>query len=241
MHAAASARVVDADWGVAYLNPARPKVYTENFLWAASGATGLDAHADRLIGGAGMGHRRVLVTLPANLALDGYDRDEEVFLALDGPPPPGLVVETAGIDDVLPAMERYLRTDPETVWARDDAVRAQVLDHHRFYGSAVVSEELHVVREDGEVVAWAKLWRGGGVAQVEDVVCLAGHRGRGYGRAVVSSAARAASNSTDLVFIVADAADWPIDLYRRLGFAEVGRIAVFTRHEPGHQWGAPLP
>ncbi|MBI5106810.1 MAG: GNAT family N-acetyltransferase [Solirubrobacterales bacterium] len=232
MHAA-KGRVVEADWGRAFLDPDIPSVHDANFLWADPDADGAEVarHADRLLGGAGMEHRRILVAEPTGLDVPGYARAVHVFLALEGEPPePRVAVEVAGIEDVLPAQERYLRTDPGNTWARDEAVRAQMLAHHAAEGRSV-DEQLHVVRDRGEVVAWAKLWRKDAVAQIEDVVCLASHRGRGYGRAVVCSAARAARDA-ELVFIVAEEDDWPVGLYRRLGFAEIGRMRVLTRQAP---------
>jgi predicted GNAT family acetyltransferase len=79
------------------------------------------------------------------------------------------------------------------------------------------------------------------VAQVEDVVCLHDHRGRGYGRDVTVAATLAAlDEAPELLFIVADDLDWPKELYERLGYVPVGRKTTHTRHAPGHAWGAPL-
>jgi GNAT superfamily N-acetyltransferase len=55
-------------------------------------------------------------------------------------------------------------------------------------------------------------------------------RGRGYARALVCRAEELArATGHDLIFIVADDRDWPKLLYRRLGFAQVGRIWQFHR------------
>jgi ribosomal protein S18 acetylase RimI-like enzyme len=62
------------------------------------------------------------------------------------------------------------------------------------------------------------------------VATLERFRGRGIARAVVlaaADAARAAGN--DLVFLCADTQDWPIELYRRLGFDEIGSEWNFGR------------
>jgi ribosomal protein S18 acetylase RimI-like enzyme len=57
---------------------------------------------------------------------------------------------------------------------------------------------------------------------------LAEHRNRGLARAVVLTAAeRARNEGADLVFLRADAADWPQRFYERLGFAVAGRPDVF--------------
>jgi ribosomal protein S18 acetylase RimI-like enzyme len=79
-------------------------------------------------------------------------------------------------------------------------------------------------------MAYCKLWRRGGVAQVEDVVVLPAARGRGFGRAVVTAAIAAARTmELELLFIVADDDDWPKELYAKLGFQHVGRLRIFDR------------
>jgi ribosomal protein S18 acetylase RimI-like enzyme len=81
---------------------------------------------------------------------------------------------------------------------------------------------------DGEVVSYADLYQDGADAQVEDVGTLDEHRGRGYASAVVLAAIEASRrDGAELVFLVADANDWPQELYRRLGFETVGNYTKF--------------
>jgi GNAT superfamily N-acetyltransferase len=243
MHGAVG-RVVTADWGEAYLRPEIGRCHEENFLWAIGDAAGLDAprlaeHADRLMGGAGLTHRRVVVEaetgdrMRAGFRALGYDAATSLFLAHEGerPPAPVAPVEEVAIDDILAGEDHYLGTDPDTTYARDPEVRADLVEHHRTYGSAGARERIFAVRApDGGVAAWCKLWTRDGVAQVEDVVCLLEHRGHGYGRAVASAATRAAlDEDPELLFIVGDADDWPKDLYQRLGYRPVGHTVGFTR------------
>ena len=55
-------------------------------------------------------------------------------------------------------------------------------------------------------------------------------RGRGLGSAVVlAAAASARTRGFDVVFLIADDADWPKDLYARLGFDPVSRFWSFVR------------
>jgi GNAT superfamily N-acetyltransferase len=55
-------------------------------------------------------------------------------------------------------------------------------------------------------------------------------RGRGFGKAVVARAlAESMAAAHDLTFLLADAEDWPKELYRKLGFEEVGRVWDFIR------------
>ena len=241
---AAAGRTVTAAWGQAFVSPDIDRCYDRNLLWAVGDAGGLsaaqlDAQAERLLGGHGMAHRRLLLEPPAEgrlheeLVALGYDAGLHVFQVFDGPPPaaPAVAVAEVSIDAVLEATDRYLRTDPDTPYGRDARTRRHLLEHHRTYGPAGGDERrFAVLGAAGAVVAWARLWTRGAEAQVEDVVVLAEHRGQGYGRAVVAAATRAALEAEpSLLFIVADADDWPKDLYARLGYAPAGALGVYLR------------
>jgi GNAT superfamily N-acetyltransferase len=253
MHAAVG-RVVTTAWGQVYFETGLARCYERNTAWAVDDAAGLDAVAldrevDRLFGDAGLGHRRVVVEPPAagrlapGLRALGYAAEEHLYLAYAAPAPPPAPrapVDEVAITLVADGNDRYLRTDPDIEFGRDATVRAHLVEHHRTYGVGARERAFAVRDEDGAAIAWAKLWQRDGVAQVEDVVCLAEHRGRGYGRDVVAAATRAAlEDAPELLFIVADAADWPKELYGRLGYAPIGTKAVHTRHAPGFLWGAP--
>jgi predicted GNAT family acetyltransferase len=87
-----------------------------------------------------------------------------------------------------------------------------------------------VVRVGGEIVAIAELYVLGGVGQVEAVYTLEAYRGRGFGRAVVLAASKAARDrGADLVFLDADDEDWPKVLYGKLGFDDLGRFWSFVK------------
>lgn len=251
MHAAAATRCVDAGWGQAYLSPEIDRCYDRNMLWITGegdglSASGVDAHAERLLGGAGMAHRRVMAEPAADARLRdglvalGYEAGSHVFQVFGRGPAPeavaGIDVEEASVDDVLAATEDYLKTDADTPYGRDPRTRRHLLEHYRGYGPTGAQERRFVVREDagtrsdGRVVAWARLWVRDTEAQVEDVVVLAPWRGLGYGRAIVAAATRAALEaSPSLLFIVADADDWPKDLYARLGYETAGTLGVYLR------------
>jgi predicted GNAT family acetyltransferase len=243
MHAAVG-RVVTAAWGQAYLNPRRGRCHEENLLWGVGDAAGLDARAlaaeaDRLM--ADRRHRQIVLegekadALARDLRALGYDASRHLFLAHAGeaPPAPPVDVVQVSVEDLVRAEERYLREDPDTLFGRDDETRAHLLEHHRTYGSAGAHERIFGVRDGAELVTWAKLWTRAGVAQVEDVVCLAPYRGRGYGRAVSAAATRVAlAGEPELLFIVADDDDWPKNLYGRLGYRPIGHTGVFVRLLP---------
>jgi ribosomal protein S18 acetylase RimI-like enzyme len=59
---------------------------------------------------------------------------------------------------------------------------------------------------------------------------LQARRRRGHARAAVAAAAdTAAAEGAEQVFMVTDAADWPQELYRSLGFDEIGATYEFLK------------
>lgn len=251
MHAAIG-RTVTAAWGQAFLSPDIERCTDRNLLWAIDDAGGLsaadlDRRAGRLLGSHDLVHyRRLLLEPPARQRLEqdlvalGYRADHHAFLVHAGPSAaPGTVVGVTvvevSVEAVLAATDRYLQTDPATLYGRDARTREHLLEHHRTYGPIGGAERRFAVCDGSDVVAWARLWTRGGEAQVEDVVCLAAYRGRRYGRAVVAAATRAALDAgAELLFIVADASGWPKDLYARLGYATAGTVGSYLRFVPGH-------
>jgi GNAT superfamily N-acetyltransferase len=248
MHSAAG-RTITGAWGQAFLSPDLDRCYDRNVLWAVDDAGGLtaaelDDHAERMLGGHGLAHRRLLLEPPAHarmrhdLAARGYDVSRHVFQLHAGrtatpDPVAGVTVAEVSVDAVTAANDHYLQTDPDTPYGRDARTRHHLLEHHRTFGPVGGQERRFAVCEGHDVVAWARLWTRGAEAQVEDVVCLADYRGRGYGRAVVAAAARAAlATDPELLFIVADADDWPKELYERLGFVSAGELGVYLRFAP---------
>jgi predicted GNAT family N-acyltransferase len=245
MHSAVG-RTITGAWGQAFLSPDLDRCYDRNVLWAVDDAGGLsadklDGHAERLLGGHDLAHRRLLLEPPAQARLHdalvarGYDASRHVVQLHSGPAATpeavrGVEVAEVSVDAVLAANDRYLQTDRDTPYGRDARTRRHLLEHHRTYGPTGAQERRFAVCDGGDVVAWARLWTRGAEAQVEDVVCLAEHRRRGYGRAVVAAATRVAlAQDPELLFIVADAEDWPKELYARLGFAPAGELGVYLR------------
>ena len=85
---------------------------------------------------------------------------------------------------------------------------------------------------DGVLAGYCELYLHDGVAQVEDVNTLEGFRNRGAGRAFVLGAIAAArAAGADLVWLLADAEDWPQHLYATLGFEDVGGVVAV--HQAG--------
>jgi ribosomal protein S18 acetylase RimI-like enzyme len=136
---------------------------------------------------------------------------------------PERTVETALVREVdeemlRPARRRLLEGEP---WAAPEVV------DQLFLGKELIAERVTMrcfaVVVDGEVASYTDLYLRDGAAQIEDVGTLPEHRGRGYASAVVVVAVQEARRAgADLVFLFAEADDWPKELYRRLGFDELG-------------------
>ena len=185
------------------------------------------AELDGLYGG--LGHRRLVVDddatgrrLAGGLRDRGYTCSAELVMALSAPrdrePTGGDAAEC--LPGELRAVEQaFMRAEgrPETLIDELLAMRAALW-------AARPGTRWFVARADGRAGASATLYSDGTVAQVEDVGTLPELRGRGLGRAVVSAAVDAAvAAGHELVFLVADAGDWPRDLYGKLGFREIGQ------------------
>ena len=162
---------------------------------------------------------------PAFKAL-GWRVERVVIMALRRAPE--RAAETALVREVdeeaLRAPRRRLLEDEP--WATPEVVE------QLFRGKELIARRLTMrcfgVVVDGEVVSYTDLYLRGGDAQVEDVGTLPEHRGRGYASAVVLAAVEEARRAgAELTFLFADAEDWPKDLYRRLGFDELGYYVKF--------------
>ncbi|MFL5920846.1 MAG: GNAT family N-acetyltransferase [Gaiellaceae bacterium] len=139
------------------------------------------------------------------------------------------VVQEVREEELRPPRKEVLRDQP---WATE-AVLEQIFAAKRLIGERVRARFFGAV-VDGEVVSYSDLYQDGSDAQIEDVGTLPEHRERGYASAVVLAAIEAARREgAEFVCLVADANDWPKELYRRLGFDTVGRYTKFF--VPGSQ------
>ncbi|WP_433444368.1 GNAT family N-acetyltransferase [Nonomuraea sp. CA-141351] len=231
-------RVVAAPGGFAVLDDRFPGSYDDNKLIAGpatppEAAESLLRTADEVL--AERDHRLVCVDddrlgtafAPA-FAAAGYERETHLILAFRGslPPGPPPAAERLSLAELLPVVRRDWRATlpqaPEEVvdrLARRVEARLRGADAVSFWG---------VRAPDGEIAARADLYVHGGVAQIESVFTGEGHRGKGYARALMTALLAAAAEA-ELIFLVADAADWPKDFYAKLGFVELGRTHAFLR------------
>jgi ribosomal protein S18 acetylase RimI-like enzyme len=234
----AGSQTVESPFGVGVLEPSLPLRHDSNYLLVERmplgvGAQELAAEADRILGSAGLAHRAVFTfdeSLGARLEPDfrdlGWNLRRHIWMAQLREPEREAdlsVVDEVGESELRPARIKEILRYP---WGTE-AVAKQLLDAKLLIGERAETR-FFGVRAAGEIVSWADLYVAQGLGQVEDVATKEEHRGKGYASAVVLRAAgEARSSGADLVFLVADADDWPKELYGRLGFDTIGRLTKF--------------
>jgi ribosomal protein S18 acetylase RimI-like enzyme len=227
----AGSRVEPFRFGTAVFTPELPLRHDSNYLLVENlpdgiSPTELVEEAERVQGTAGLEHRLFLFRDAAlgerfapELVSLGWRRDHHVLMAQRRQPE--RVVDTRIVSEVTEAAlrdarERQIRSFP---WGTPEVAR-QLLDAKR---RIPVDARFFAVIADGAVASYGDLYIDGEIAQVEDVATVPEQRGRGYASAVVLRAVEEArADGAELVFLVADAEDWPKKLYRRLGFDEIG-------------------
>ena len=128
------------------------------------------------------------------------------------------IVKEVAEEELRPARQRVVANEP---WGKPE-VMAQLFAAKHLIGERARSR-FFSVKVDGEVASYSDLYQDGADAQVEDVGTLPEHRARGYATAIVLAAIEAArADGAEFVFLVADLDDWPKELYRKLGFEELG-------------------
>lgn len=137
----------------------------------------------------------------------------------------------ADLSLVAEVEEPELRAARQQVVAGQPWARPEIMAE-LFAGKSLIGERLRArffaVLVDGEVASYTDLYQDGAEAQIEDVGTVHEHRERGYASAVVLAAiAEAKKDGAEFVLLVADYEDWPKELYRRLGFDELGYYVKF--------------
>jgi ribosomal protein S18 acetylase RimI-like enzyme len=238
-----STRVQAFAWGTVFRNDDYPERWDSNYLLVERPIGGVEPsalarEADRLLGG--LGHREIVVNDEADgdrvamgLGELGYEGDRLLVMerARDADrEPPELDVEEVDLPTIHPLLVAVNRRghggmSPEV---------ARMLADFKGVLVRQVGARFFAVRVHGELAGCCELYVRDGVGQIEDVNTLAEFRGRGIARAVVSRATQEGlAAGCEPVFLVADDADWPKELYTRLGFDVVGRFRSFVKPPPG--------
>jgi GNAT superfamily N-acetyltransferase len=166
--------------------------------------------------------------LAADLARKGWTIERHVAMragivpAGRGPRQP---VREVPAPDVVLARRAATRED-----GFDEATIAAIEVADAVVGRAMQERAFVSLAPDGAIAAFAKLYTDGAVGQIEDVQTRLAHRGRGHAQAAVLAALDASRRAGhELTFLWADEDDWPRELYRKLGFAVIGRRWRFRR------------
>lgn len=233
-------------WGVLTSTPSLPRVWDANFAivdrWDGT-ARELGDELERVQRRRRFAHRRAVLLdeeladrLWGDVLRQGWELTSRyVIMAKRRPPdrPPDPAIEVLGVGETDWAIGRraMIATEP---FGHDDELGAQLVELDRRLARSMEVRHLAAV-VDGEVASYAGLYLEGDVAQIEDVATLEEFRGRGLARAVVLQAVETARRAgADLVFLIADQADWPQELYARLGFDPIGAEHVFGRSGRQH-------
>lgn len=227
-------------FGTAFLNLDFPLRYDSNFLRVGRSLEGVEADslaadADRVLGEFGLGHRKIHVDddaqgrrLAAAFLELGWAAERLVTMAQtrEPEPRPEASVRETDLEGARALIDQTFRRRTEVT---SDEAAAQVVGFR-----AVLEREagarFFVADLDGRPASVCELYAIESVAQIESVNTLEGFRGRGLASAVVLAASRSARHrGCEIVFLIADDADWPKDLYGRLGFDPVARFWSFLR------------
>jgi ribosomal protein S18 acetylase RimI-like enzyme len=228
--------------GVAFQRPDLPLIRDLNFVRVEelpqdASAARLAADAD-LLHADGVSHRKIVVhgeQSAARLAPGfrelGWRVDRNLVMALHELRPPERAHDVVEVERAsIKASERaFLLGEDQTT--SDDEIE-QILAISTFTEQAVKVRAFAAL-EAGSATSWCELYSDGITAQIESVSTLRAERGRGLASAVVATAALAALEAGhDLVFLVVNEDEGPVDLYRRLGFEGIGREIVFFKPPP---------
>jgi GNAT superfamily N-acetyltransferase len=239
-----AATVAEVAGGFAVLDAELAASYDHNkvILARLDDPAGAIAVADHVLGGAGLTHRLVVVNDDetgqagaARFVEAGYHHETSVFMwhtgaAADRPADPGVRVETVDWSVLVPVDRQAWREQLPT--ASEQVIEQLVLRRRSRLRGADEVRFLAIRDGTGEVVAHAELFldRASGIAQIEQVMTRPEHERRGYARAIMAEGhRRALAAGCDLVFLEADAHDWPRHFYARLGYGRVGETHSFTR------------
>ena len=233
----AAERIERVPLGSAVFTDSLPVVWSLNLLRveeAGASAEEIAAEADRLQGGAGLEHRRVAIQdedagrdLEEGFTALGWKPD--VFLFMVPRREPNRSVDTNCVVEVEREALRPIREAILGEWLGDldGEVLRQIGESDRRFAEAGNARHFAVVVGE-EPVSSTDLFSDGRTAQIEDVGTLPDHRGAGYASAVVMKALEEArAMGHDFIFLIADARDWPKEMYRRLGFDGIGEKYAF--------------
>lgn len=244
-----ASQVVPVTGGFAVMSTEFPDSYEHNCLVvdALVDPSVLMQEADRVLGGAGLRHRAIELELegvdPSWLAQFqncGYEVHPTLTMVLRRSPErrSATPVERVPYEELKSVVEAGWRRELPT--ASERSIRQLVERRNSTYRACQVTH--HAVRGPDGIAARCDLYRIPPIGQVENVETEPEWRNRGYATAVVLDAVGLAESSgCSLIFLLADAEDWPQQLYRRLGFERVSGAHTLQRVSEQSSDRAALP
>jgi ribosomal protein S18 acetylase RimI-like enzyme len=224
---------IRATHGTAHLTPSLPRVYDLNAFvvdrGTSAGAEELIAEADPILGSHGLAHRKITIDDDLGRGVEpgfrnaGWQIVEHVVMPHVRPAPALDLARVEEIDpeELVPVWHAGMGREDLDADTVDQLVRAQLArrehTHVRYFATRV----------DGRPASYCELFSDGATGQIESVMTDPELRGRGLGRLVVAGALAASKAVHDFTFLVADANDWPKELYRKLGFEDAGTMYRF--------------
>jgi ribosomal protein S18 acetylase RimI-like enzyme len=235
---ATSDEVIEEGWGTAFLCPSLPHVWDAS--WLAVERTGLAVDelvtlGDRVLGGTGFEHRTLVICdeadgerlRPEFEALPDWEVERIRYMTWRGDSgrEAAAAVRETTLDAILPLRRELTRESMPPGSDRLQQTLDELREMDRRFGEA--GGDRWFVAPPEQPAAACRLLAGAGIAQVEDVGTLAPSRQRGLAQSVVLAAlAEARALDPELIFLSADAADWPQLIYEKLGFETVGELHI---------------
>jgi GNAT superfamily N-acetyltransferase len=238
----ANDEVVEHEWGAAFLSPSLPHVW--DVSWLAVERTGLAAAelvelGDEVLGGAGFAHRTLVICdeadgarlRPQFDALPGWEVERVRYMTWRGDSgrKAAAAVRETPLAEILPLRRELIRESMPSGASRPEQTLDELLEMDRRFGEAG-GDRWFVAPAEGDPAAACRLFDVDGIAQIEDVGTLGPQRQRGLAQSIVLAAlAEARAPEPELIFLTADAADWPQLMYEKLGFEPVGELHIPRR------------
>jgi GNAT superfamily N-acetyltransferase len=223
-------------YSTALLTPTLPLVWQLNAVRVEE----LDAPADELLAVVeeALGHashRKLVVhderagaRLAPLLSAEGWNVYRLLVMVRDRPPErrpeAGLGAEVDRTTGAR-ALAAFRREQPFG-WQAEAVEQLHAMDER--YGRALHARDFAAPAADP--AAACRLYTADGLAQVDEVGTLERRRNHGYATAAVLAAVETAeAEGADPVFLLTDAADWPQQLYGKLGFSPIGLLYEFLK------------
>jgi GNAT superfamily N-acetyltransferase len=222
--------------GVAMITPSLPLVWQLNAIRVddpKADPADLVAEADELLGE--FSHRKLATQdeglgarLRPALSAQGWNAFRLLVMVkrrpADRPAEPGLGAEVSRARGA--EMLASFRREQPFGW-QAEAIRQLAAMDDRF--GRVLSARDFAAPPEGPGCS-CRLYSDGTLAQIDEVGTVEDRRGHGYARAAVLAAADAATaERLEPIFLLTDASDWPQELYRRLGFDDIGAVYEFLK------------